>query len=282
MNRVTLHRLIVPTLPFFLVAACTTPQAFYSSPFNGNNGDYQTIPLVSDSVRSATYASIALWSGNANTHGHDYYNAFHMGISRSHNLGVIQAWYGATVTWGGFTLGHWDTTGASNNSSGINFGPHPVKAVNYLNSLVGTYYFGGEGFNGGMNAVMPFDGGEWRFIGFETSLNHEIGNYLTVRQNMPDTVATLDVRSDFFGTLGLTTELVRKTNTGQFGWRWGVGWAMGRNYNFLNIADNGTHVGGYGYIDFAFHWTLHRYTGFFLINTATKANAFHLGFNIRL
>jgi hypothetical protein len=282
MSKITRYNLIASVLPFLLLAACTTPHAFYSSPYNGNNGDYQTIPLASDSVKSATYTSIVLWSGNANSYGHDYYNALHLGISRSHNLGVLQAWYGVNVTWGGFTLGHWDTSGASVNNTFIHTGPNPVKAVDYLNSLVGTYYFGGEGFSGGMNAVMPFDGGEWRFIGFETSLNHEIGNYLTVRKNMPDSAATLNVRSDFFGNLGLTTELVRKNRTGQFGWKWSAGWALGRNYNFLDIDDNGTHISGYGYINFNFHWTLHQYTGFVQINRATKASAFHLGFNFQL
>jgi hypothetical protein len=283
MTKISLNRFYLIALSLAcLLAACSTPKSFYSSPFNGNTGDYQTIPLASDSIKSAIYGSLSLWSGSANTHGHDYFNAFHMAVSRSHDLGAIQAWYGLGLTWGSFTLGHWDTTGNSINNILIHIGPNTVHAADYLNSIAGSYYFGGESFSGGMNAVMPIQGGEWRFIGFETSLNHEIGNYVTVRENMPDSAAALNVRSDFFGTLGLTTELVRNNNTGQFGWKWAAGWALGSNYQFLNIQDNYSHIRGYGYFDFTFHWTYLRYTGFIQMNSATKANAFHLGFNFRL
>jgi hypothetical protein len=283
MPKINLHRFyLILSLPYLLTACTTNLKTFYSSPFNGNTGDYQTIPLASDSVKSATYASIALWSGSANTEGHDYFNAFHMAVSRSHNLGAIQAWYGLGVTWGTFNLGRWYDPGNPANNALIYIGPNTVRDAGYLNSIAGSYYFGGESFSGGMNTVMPFQGGEWRFIGLETSLNHEIGNYVTVRKNMPDSAAALNVRSDFFGTLGLTTELVRKNKTGQFGWKWAAGYALGNNYQFLNIDENGKHTSGYSYFDFTFHWTYLRYTGFMQVNSATKAKAFHLGFNFRL
>ena len=38
--------------------------------------------------------------------------------------------------------------------------------------------FAGAGFSGGFNAVVPMGQGEWRFLGIETALHQEFGDYL--------------------------------------------------------------------------------------------------------
>jgi hypothetical protein len=255
---------------------CKTPKmAYYGSPMNGNTGDYQVIPMVSDSVRTATYGTASFFVGNANTTATDDFHAGHIAISRSHNLGVVQGWYGLSLTLGSFNMGSWDTASPP--------GPHPLTAGQVLNQFKGPKFFGEEGFSGGMNGVWSFPGGEWRFLGFETSVNHEFGDYLRVRRQIPDSVTSLNVHGSFFATLGLTTELVRKTQDGEVGWKWAGGWVLGSNYNYLNIEDSYVgHIGGYNYFNFTFHVTANRGTFYLQADGARKAKAVHLGIVYRL
>jgi hypothetical protein len=265
-----------------LLAGCYASQSYYVSPFNGNSTDYATIPLRADSVRSTTYGSAVFFTGNANEEGTDHFTAIHASLARTHNLGALQAWHGLNLTLGSFDMGHWDTTGASAPSTYYNSN-RPPPGYRYLNQVTGNRSFGGAGFSGGMNAVWSVPGGEWRYARFETSMTHEFGEYLNMRRQMPDSVATLIVRSNFFSTLAVTTELVRKCSYGQIGWKWAFGWALGSNYNFLNIEDNFSgHISGFTYFDFTFHASGPRLTGFIQITSATKANAFHIGCNYRL
>ncbi len=153
----------------------------------------------------------------------------------------------------------------------------------YLNQNAGNHFFGGTGFNGGINLVIPFYKREWRILGVETSLRHEFGRYLQFREQLPDSAATLDIRDNFFGTAGLTTEFIGQTPTGQFGFKWAYGWVLGSAYQNLNIYDNTSgHFLRYRYFNFSFHYTYTRYTGYVQLNTATKATALHLGLNYRL
>ncbi|HLX66981.1 MAG TPA: hypothetical protein VKR41_08285, partial [Puia sp.] len=57
--------------------------------------------------------------------------------------------------------------------------------TNQLNTYAGSYSFGGLGVQGGINAVVPIGIGEWRLLGVETSVIHEFGNYLSLRQQLP-------------------------------------------------------------------------------------------------
>src|ERR1700733_8497918 len=272
--------LTLPALTLFLPGCLVVqPQAYYVSPFNGNTGNYQTIPMRSDSVRHAFYAGAAFLTGSANTRGKDYFNAFHASLSRSQNVGILQAYYGVDLTLGSYFTGRWDSV-AEYIFNQV-YAPH--LSYSLLNQYTGNHFFGGTGFNGGMNLVIPFEKREWRIIGVETSLRHEFGNYLRFRKGLPDSAATLDAKSSFFGTAGLTSEFIGKTKTGQFGFKWAYGWVLGSEYQNLQIYDNSTETYlRYRYFNFSFHYTYTRYTGYMQLNTAAKATAFHLGFNYRL
>lgn len=279
----TFRPLILLALPglLFMFPACTVvqQQAYYVSPFNGNTGNYQTIPMQSDSIRSSIYASVSLLTGSANTRGNDHFNAFHGSLSASHNLGIIEAYYGADLTLGSYFLGKWDSSAPNLFSTGYS---RPMD-YSYLDQNAGNHFFGGTGFNGGINLVIPFYKREWRILGVETSLRHEFGRYLQFRKQLPDSAATLDIRDNFFGTAGLTSEFIGQTPTGQFGFKWAYGWLLGSAYQNLDIYDNTSgHFLGYQYFNFTFHYTYTRYTGYVELNTATKATGFHLGFNYRL
>jgi hypothetical protein len=272
--------LILPAWALFL-PGCTVvrQQAYYVSPFNGNTGNYQTIPLQTDSIRQAFYAGASFLTGSANTRGKDHFNAFHTSISRSQNTGILQAYYGVDLTLGSYFMGRWDSVPANF------FAPSYAPPLNYslLNQYTGNHFFGGTGFNGGLNLVIPLEMREWRIIGVETSLRHEFGNYLRFRQKLPDSAATLDAKSSFFGAAGITSELIGKTRNGQFGVKCAYGWVLGSEYQNLQIYDNTTdRFLSYRYFNFTFHYTYTRYTGFVQLNTAAKATALHLGFNYRL
>ncbi len=241
------------------------------------------------------------------------------------------------MTLGSYNMGRWDTTRSSGGFYGGRYGPPSAYAT--LNGYAGSRYFGGLGFDGGMNLATTFRSHprdparghdrdckigifdprrfdlkrfdpryrsndpriqernrrlresagrvhivEWRIIGFETSMTHEFGDYLHFRNQIPDSVATLIVRNNFFATFGLTTELVRKIQDGQMGWKFSTGWALGSSYNFLHVHNNASNsdLGGYGYFSFAFHYTVDQYTAFFQVISATKATGIHFGLNYQI
>ena len=264
-----------------LLPACYQRQAFYVSPFNGNTGNYQTIPLRADSIRAATYASAVFETGSANENGKDYFNAFNTSLSRSHNLGVLQAYYGLDLTLGSYITGIW---GEGPTPNGSPFGPNnPTPNHQLLNQYAGNHFFGGAGFNGGMNLSAQFYKREWRYLGFETSLNHEFGRYLQLRQVIPDSAADLIIRNNFFGTIGITSEFLGQTRTGQFGFKWAGGWVLGPDYNNLGFHDNESGAPlRYHYFNFTFHYSWSAYTSYIQLNSATKATGLHIGFNYRL
>jgi hypothetical protein len=137
-----------------ILSGCYVRQAFYSSPFNGNNNSYQTIPMQSDSVPSACYANATYIVGNANDAQTDQVYAFQTAISGSHNFGHFQAFYGGNLTLGSYHMGRWDTLGSFGGFYGGRYGPPSAYAT--LNGYSGGRYFGGMGFGGGMNLVTTF------------------------------------------------------------------------------------------------------------------------------
>jgi hypothetical protein len=271
---------ILPVLISFL-PGCTVvrQQAYYVSPFNGNTGNYQTIPMQADTTRQAFYASAAFLTGSANTRGNDHFNALHTSLSRSQNLGILQACYGVDLTLGSYFTGIWDSVGGA--GFGISYAPPQNNSL--LNRYAGNHFFGGAGFNGAMNLVIPFEKREWRIIGAEISLRHEFGNYLRFRKELPDSAATFDAKSSFFGAAGLTSEFIGQTRNGQLGFKWAYGWVLGSEYQNLQIYDNTTdHFLRYQYFNFTFHYTYTRYTAYLQISSAEKATTLHLGFDYRL
>ncbi|MDR3713910.1 MAG: hypothetical protein P4L51_13900 [Puia sp.] len=277
----------------FVLTGCYVHQAFYVSPFNGNSPGYASIPLKADSLRSATYMNAAYFLGAANDEGRDGVEAFHLEISRAHNLGFLQAWYGASLSLGGYRVGRWDSSyynyPAPNNPAlppnGQNSytGFHNPFDARTINQYAGNHFFGGTGMRGGINGVVTAGDREWRVLGVETSLEREFGDYLAFRKQLPDSAASFLVKSNFFGTVGLYTEWLGKTPHGDFGFRLATGWLLGSSYNHLNIYNNSSDTYlRYRYFNFTFHYTWTNYTAYLQTDAATKANGIHLGFNYRI
>lgn len=280
---------IFPRVPglIFLAAVCgcvpvVREQAFYVSPLNGNAEDYHPQPMLRDSARTAVYARVAYFSGQANDHNTDEFAGGSASVYAASRFGMVQCFYGADLALGGYSVGTWDTGYNLAFFAILRYLP-PTRSAQ-LQRYAGTQFFGSTAFSGGINLVAPLGGGgEWRFLGLETALHREFGDYHNFREKLPDSVATLVVRSRFFGTLGLTTEIIGGTRNGELGFRLAGGWVLGSAYHNLNIYDSLDRGPlKYSYLDAAFHFTYRRYTAYFQVNGGTKANSTRVGLVYRL
>ncbi len=233
---------------------------------NGLSNPYTTIPLQSDSLKSAYYLNAIVTDGSANDKGHDNIFSFQTNFSASNNFKNFQAHYGIGLVIGNYNL-------------------HPYNNGNYsatinpqiLNQHTGGKFFGAVGFNGGMDVVIPFSNkGEWRVIGFETSMYKEFGDYLSVRKQLPDSAATFINRSNSFTTLGCYTEIVGKTKSGSIGIKFSGGIVPAMSYQ------NVKHIGNYGYLNFTLATTVNKWSPYFQIDFAPKASSALLGVSLRL
>ena len=266
-----------------LSPGCLPPipqHAYYVSPLNGNNEAYHPLPLLQDSAHTAYYTNATFFSGSANEQGTDYFNGGRLSLSAAHHYGMLQFYYGLEGTLGSYHRGKW-YDGYTNTIF-----PYPTSAplhANILNSYSGPRTFGSAGFHGGINGVIPVRQGEWRFLGLETSLNREFGDYLSFRKNLADSLASLNIRSPFFGTLGLTTELVGRTRHGEFGFRIATGWVLGTAYQHPNVYDDiSARYLRYNYTTGSFHYTYGQYTGYIQVDGATKGSSIQVGLQFRL
>jgi hypothetical protein len=257
-------------------------QAYYVSPFNGNNNEYQPLPTQVDG-HSALYSSMAFSSGQTNDLGTDHYWSLNTSVCAAHQFGLLQFHYGANLSLGSYTMGKWYVDSVRRSIYGYNPPSDDLPYASQLNTRSGPHFFGGVGFLGGINGNLPFEVGEWRFLGVETSLAHEFGDYLAVRRQMPDSIATLINRNPLFATIGLNTELVLYGRHGEAGFRFAYGWALGPEYSNPGIHDNTTDKTlHFTYFNASFHYTYRQITGFVQVTDATKSSGIVLGINYRL
>lgn len=265
-----------------LPVGCSTPQqAYYVSPFNGNNSDYHTLPKQGDSVHAALYGGASFIKGTANNKSTDDFYGVHANLYAGHSYTNVQLYYGGSLSAGSYDMGHWSYSPAYPTS--YQGGQAYYANTDQLNTYSGGHSFGGVGFQGGINGVVPVGIGEWRLLGVETSVMHEWGNYLSTRRQMPDSIATLINRNATFATMGITSELVAHVREGEFGFRWAYGIALSHGYANPGVYDNQS--GGslhYNYFNFTFHYTHQRVTGYFQLNEATKSSGGQVGVNFRL
>jgi hypothetical protein len=274
--------ILLSVLSVVLLGAGCAPmqQAYYVSPFNGNNSEYHPIPRQDDTAHAALYAGTSFFKGSANNNNTDDYWGMHTSLFAAHSYSHIQFYYGGNLSLGNFHMGHWpySTTVPSIYNLGANY-----ANTDQLNTYAGGHSFGGAGFAGGINGVIPIGIGEWRVLGVETSVTHEFGNYLSVRKRMPDSIATQIIRDATFATVGLSSELVAHLRDGELGFRWAYGWSLGQNYLSSGILDNTTQSDvHYTYFNFSFHYTYQRLTAFVQFNQATKSSGGQAGICFRL
>jgi hypothetical protein len=279
-------RKLLATSALGLVMATLLPgciihqQAFYVSPFNGNSEGYHTQPLHTDSAHTAVFARANYFSGAANDNGTDNISGANASIYVAQHQGMLQWYYGLDATLGSYHLGTWDTGYSSPYFFGRTLPPGHAQL---LNDYSGSKTFGGAGFSGGINAVTPMGQGEWRFLGIETALHQEFGDYLHFRRKIPDSLVSFIVRKPFFGTMGLTSEWVFRTVHGDFGFRIAGGWTLGPSYNNITIDDSlGFQRLHYSYFGFSAHYTYDRWTIWYRGESARKGSSNQIGFTWRL
>jgi hypothetical protein len=234
---------------------------------NGLTNAYTTIPMQSDSVRSAFYLDAALTEGSANFHGHDNVFSAQTRVSASHNFKNFQAFYGVGVGLGSYNFRPYDDVNGNYSST--------IKPQ-VLNQYTGKKFFGALAFNGGMDAVVSFRGAEWRVIGVEASLYNEFGDYLSVRKKIPDSAATFINRSKTFSTLGFYTEIVAKTKSGHIAVKFAGGFIPQSSYH--NVPD----IGNFGYFNFALAASIRKVCPYLQLDMAPRATSALIGINFRL
>ena len=251
-------------IPLLVIAVCfsnCTAPSYLLSQLHTDSHPYYTIPVKSDSIKSATYVNAHFTTGAANYDLRDNTYDFQGSFSRSHNFGHFQAYYAANII-----LGDYDLHDYSNNN--ISY-PQQNK------------YFGAYGFNGGIDLAETIDrhGSEFR-IGAESSLQREFGDYLAFRKSLPDSAIDILDKEKFVKTLGIYVEIIKKMRSSgnELGYKLGVGSSAvsRKHYQGDSSQINPT------YFTNTFHFTRNSFTTFAQFNVGTKDVSFQIGGSYRL
>jgi hypothetical protein len=281
-----MKKINLPVCTLIFLAGCAPirhQQAYYVSPFHGNSQEYHALPLTTDTATTAIFIRGGYSGGTANDNSTDHFYSGDLSAYLAHNSGPWQFYGGLNASLGNYKMGSWDsayTLGGLFLPAGRTA---PPGSSQQLNGFSGPKTFGSMGFSGGINIVVPVGQGEWRALGIETALHYEAGDYLNFRKNVPDSLVTLLVRSPFYGTFGLSSEIVGRTNIGESGFRVAAGWALGPKYHLALVHDDlDDKTLDYGwYMTMAFHVTFGQYTSYIQSEFGAKASSIHLGLAYR-
>ncbi|MBI3884006.1 MAG: hypothetical protein HY305_07335, partial [Sphingobacteriales bacterium] len=248
--------------------SCIGPRpAYYFSPFNTTSQYYHAIPLTSDSIKSATYANVVLTNGVANYRGSDKLYGIQASMHRSHNGKFLQGYYGAGVSIGRYEVKEYK-------------GPYNIDSATPVIEIPGSNKnFGSYGLNGGVNIVWSFgNGGEWRIIGVEASLQNELGSYLQFRKLLPsESIGVVETRN-ITNTVGVFTECIwKRRNKVELGYKMALGGSFLSKKYYLGYSSKEP-----VYFSNTLHITRANITGFTQINIGTSAYNFQTGINVRI
>jgi hypothetical protein len=262
---------LIALLCIVLLSSCFE-SAFIQHPLQGNSALYRTVPVGSDSVKSATYVSGALSIGGMNQRWRDGVYKMQLGVHRGHVVNNVRFNYGASLAAGSYNLK-----------------PYFDYRTGYTDSSRGHgYFFGAYGVYGGVSFVSKLGRrGEWRFIGLEGSLYNEFGNYASFRKGLTDSAASEIDKKQYLGSLGINTELIFKFRSeNKFGIKIAAGSFLRRlRYNNQSYAPGAYYDGPYDdliYFSNTYHFTVDKATTWFQFNLATHAAHFQFGLNYRL
>jgi hypothetical protein len=260
--------LLVLLLAIVALSGCYN-HAYFQSPYSGNIETYHTIPLRSDSIHSATYASGTFTAGSANERFRDNLYYFSGVIHHTHNFGSFEAYYGINGNLGNYQV---DSTNG-----------RPAAGVNesLINQKVGLKSFGGYGISGGIGYVIPFaNGSEMRLPQVSFNVQKEFGNYLSFRKDLPDTAANTIFRGRVVSSIGVGMELAFKLRNGMLGLK-GMGGGALVNASGSYSGNENTN---YGMVFFSGTLSLvySRFMGFGQLNFGNNAIGIQVGVQYRL
>ncbi|MET0244515.1 MAG: hypothetical protein ABW174_13645 [Flavitalea sp.] len=262
-----------------LLQACT-PSQYYLSPFHANSQPYRSVPMSSDSVRSATYASGTLNLGLANEDLSDRNFSFHGSIHRAHNFKWFNFYYGANLTGGNYLV-----SPAYNyeESRGL-FGNGRRTTIKPIQP--GNRFYGGGGLVAGASILIPFErsGSEWRVIGVESSYNAEFGDYMNFRRNVPDSLVRGNWKHRELPIVGFYTNPIRRRRkTGDLvGMKFGIYFSPERTATFRPTPDYYPSFVTPIFFSGQFHYTHDRTTGYAQLNIGNYAAGVQLGISHRI
>jgi hypothetical protein len=239
------------------------------------------MPLKSDSVKTALYASGVLSTGGANYQQRDGFNAFVGSLYRTQNFSSFQAFYGVTGSLGIYHIKSYGFTPSGGTGPGVYYDDNKNLNDSLLTVRSGGKFFGSFGVTGGIAYVVPFPGGgEWRFLGVEVNWQREFGDYLSFRNSLPDTAANLIDKHNNYFTLAIGTDIMGRTRNGSIGYKIAAVFAPRRLTQFDKNRRSFSKSSGYW--SNTFHVTVKRVTGFTQLNFGTYAIDWQLGLNFRL
>jgi len=250
--------------PIALLFASCAEYNYYQSPFTSNSNPYHAIPLQSDSISGATYINTSVTVGSANYSWKDVLIGFRTAVHRANTFGNFHLYYGANVAVGSYNV-----------STDIYTDPNTSNATLHG----GGRYYGGYGFNGGFNALVPLrNGGEWRVIGLEGSAQREFGDYLNFRRKIPDSAVGVNYKDDWMGTVGITTEIIARRRSGAtFGYKLGIGMGISSTRNYATYS---TYTPTY--VSNTLSFGRDNWLAFCQINLGTYTGNFQFGVNYRI
>lgn len=263
--------LLLAAIPF-LFGGCIYSSHF-QSPFYGTSEPYHVIPLKSDSMPSATYASGVFTEGGANDGLRDNVFSFTGSIYRSHNFGHFQGWYGGNVALGSYNVGNYSYYNDAR--------PRRLSDSLPATARAGDRFFGGYGAGGGMDFVLPFGrGSEWRVVGVSFTLQKEFGDYWRFRKNLPDSMADVIFHNNLTGVMGFSTEFVFRTRHSVIGYKLMLAGdiinGQGRYKGYDSLYES------VPFFQQSLSLTQNRFTGSFQLNVGNHILNAQLGVSYRL
>ncbi len=264
-------------IALFFCSCLAHRQGMYLSPLDSQNIPYHTISMKEDSLKSAFYASMLYSTGTANDQGQDWVSAGQASIYRSHNLGYVQAYYGASATIGTYGLSDFYNSHYTRNG----WSSEDIPTDTFYHIRGRRYSFGSYGISGGINGVKTLRHLEWRYLGFETSIQKEFGDYYTFRKNLPDTAANIIFKNNLTGVIGIYTEsLWANRFRTEYGLKFSLNMLVNPRSDYT--MQNTYSIFPISYFSTTFHITTKQFTGFMQFNFGTKAASFQIGTSYRI
>lgn len=279
MKRTILHAASAILLIFWgLISGCHTYTATYLHPLYGGSARYKTMPLKSDSVHTALYASASFTNGNSNDLLRDRHSHFAGDLYQTHSFGMFHVYYGANANLGNYRVNPYSL-------SGYDYYDLDTAAVN---RLAGRKFLGNWGLYAGIAFTISSPdigryGGEWRILGIHGSFQHEFGDYLHFRRQLNTGEVTKLVDDNQLKTLGISTEWsFKRRNNKNFSLQLQYNFLLGGEYRY-QLADNPeARNRRYGYYSTAFQFGKGNFKQFFQFNVGHELLSASLGLNCRL
>lgn len=247
-------------------------KAYYVSPVFGSNTPYHTVPLKNEKVASALYGSASLQVASANDEATDVSSNLQLNAYRTHNLGVIQAYYGGGLTLGLYNVMEFDTSRILNT----------YIDAKTINAHAGNLFYGTGNIHGGMHVAIPLSSSvnapEWR-LGSKIAIHKEFGNYLSFRKSLnPDSVTGV-AASNTLGSISGYTELMFPGTHGPIGLQLEVSVMQGKQYRDIYFGKADIPGGRYMCINGTVNTTRNQTTIYVQGTLGTRTLGIHLGVN---